>query len=158
MTGTATATAKEARPRGVNVARWAEQAALPVTWLVLIIVYSIAAPEVFPSWANASNVLGAQAVAAGVEDAEGVVAQADGLGEGQGDVTGGGLEDGAVLGVGGPEGRVGRRRSRTAEEEQDQHGAQQHQPLKSPPSPACAAACTLTPHVTTPYLGSRSSR
>lgn len=50
------------RRGGNNIARWAEQLALPVTWLVLIVVYSFAAPAVFPTWANASNVLGAQAV------------------------------------------------------------------------------------------------
>ncbi|CAM5692584.1 hypothetical protein STENM36S_02716 [Streptomyces tendae] len=78
---------------------------------------------------------GADAVTARVQDAEGVVAQADGLAEGQGDVTGGPLEDGSVPGVGGAERGVGGRRSRAAEEEQSQHGAQQHQPPDSPAGP-----------------------
>jgi ribose transport system permease protein len=59
----AAATETTARPRTtVDIGRWAEQSALPVTWIALIIAYTIAAPAVFPTWANATNILGAQAV------------------------------------------------------------------------------------------------
>src|SRR5690606_32612157 len=78
------------------------------------------------------------AAVVGAVDTEGVVEQTDGLGEGQGDVPRGGLDDAVVLGVAVPEGGVGACGGGAAEEEQDQHGAQQHQPLKSPGS---AAGC-----------------
>ncbi len=40
----------------------AERAALPVSWIVLIVIYSASAPDTFPTWSNASNILGSQAV------------------------------------------------------------------------------------------------
>lgn len=45
-----------------EIAVWAERSALPVVWVALIVVYGIAAPDVFLSWANVSNILGSQAV------------------------------------------------------------------------------------------------
>ena len=47
-------------PRQIGVV--AERLALPVSWIVLIIVFSITASGTFPTWANASNILGSQAV------------------------------------------------------------------------------------------------
>lgn len=79
---------------------------------------------------------GAHAPAVGVEETEGVVEQGDGLGEGQGDLSGRGVEDAAVPGVGVTESGVRGRGARPAdEEEEDQHGAQQRQPLNSPDVP-----------------------
>jgi ribose transport system permease protein len=40
----------------------AERSALPVSWLALIIIFSITASGTFPTWSNASNILGSQAV------------------------------------------------------------------------------------------------
>ncbi len=40
----------------------AERSALPVSWIVLIVIYSISAADTFPTWSNASNILGSQAV------------------------------------------------------------------------------------------------
>jgi ribose transport system permease protein len=40
----------------------AERAALPVAWLALIVIYTIARPELFLTWSNISNILGSQAV------------------------------------------------------------------------------------------------
>src|SRR4051812_2552685 len=54
----------EARPatRGGGIAVVAERAALPVAWIVLIIIYTITSPDLFPTWSNISNILGSQAV------------------------------------------------------------------------------------------------
>ncbi|MEU2349400.1 ABC transporter permease [Modestobacter sp. NPDC049651] len=41
---------------------WAERLALPVAWLALIVVFGVATPETFLTWANVSNVLSAQVV------------------------------------------------------------------------------------------------
>ncbi|HUZ23763.1 MAG TPA: ABC transporter permease [Streptosporangiaceae bacterium] len=40
----------------------AERSALPAAWLALIIIYGIATPATFLSWANVSNILGSQAI------------------------------------------------------------------------------------------------
>jgi ribose transport system permease protein len=41
---------------------WAERLALPVAWLALIVIFGIATPDTFLTWANVSNVLSAQVV------------------------------------------------------------------------------------------------
>jgi ribose transport system permease protein len=51
-----------ARARLAEVAVWAERAALPTVWIVLIIVFSVLKHETFLTWANVSNILGSQAV------------------------------------------------------------------------------------------------
>ncbi len=94
----------------------------------------------------------AQAAPLGVQDAEGVVEQTDRLREGQGEVAGGRLEDGSVLGIGGTEGRVSGCRSRAAEEEQDQQGDQQHQPLKSPSCVGSAGSARPSSSVIAPHV------
>ncbi|MBV9192741.1 MAG: ABC transporter permease [Solirubrobacterales bacterium] len=50
------------RAESAQIAVFAERAALPVTWIALIVVYSITASSTFPTWSNASNILGSQAV------------------------------------------------------------------------------------------------
>ena len=48
--------------RSGAIAVLAERAALPVAWIVLIIIYTITSPDLFPTWSNISNILGSQAV------------------------------------------------------------------------------------------------
>jgi ribose transport system permease protein len=48
--------------RGGGVAVLAERAALPVAWVVLIIIYTVTSPGLFLTWSNISNILGSQAV------------------------------------------------------------------------------------------------
>lgn len=48
--------------RAAGAGYWAERLALPAAFAALIVVYSIAAPNVFLTWANVSNILGSQAV------------------------------------------------------------------------------------------------
>ena len=58
-----TESARAGGPTGAGrLAVFAERAALPATWLALIIVFGIATPSLFLTWSNASNILGSQAV------------------------------------------------------------------------------------------------
>jgi ribose transport system permease protein len=48
--------------RGSGFGVMAERAALPAAWIALIIIHGILTPSLFLTWANASNILGSQAV------------------------------------------------------------------------------------------------
>jgi ribose transport system permease protein len=58
MTAAATSTAAPAEPR--LLARYGEKLALPVAWLILIVIFSIKAPDRFPTTSNLGSVLGTQ--------------------------------------------------------------------------------------------------
>ena len=48
--------------RVAGIGYWAERLALPAAWVALVVIYGISTPGNFLTWANASNILGSQAV------------------------------------------------------------------------------------------------